>query len=235
MKRIIVVLGIAFLATNSLFAQKLKMKNEVDSVSYSLGVNIGKNIKKSGVENLNYELVAKALEAAIKGEKQILDDETMGKSLETFFKKIQQQKMDKNKLAGEDFLKKNKERKEVTTTTSGLQYEVITMGTGVKPNDTDMVQVHYHGTLIDGKVFDSSIDRGKPVSFPVNGVIPGWTEALKLMPVGSKWKLYIPASLGYGEQGAGGVIEGNTVLIFEVQLLEIQKAGVQLNEEVEGN
>ena len=128
----------------------------------------------------------------------------------------------KNKLEGEAFLKQNAERKEVITLESGLQYEVLTEGTGQVPSADDKVSVHYHGTLIDGTVFDSSVQRGQPTSFPVTGVIKGWVEALQLMPVGSKWKLFIPSDLAYGERGAGGQIGPNAALVFEVELLGIE-------------
>ncbi|MGB0931993.1 MAG: FKBP-type peptidyl-prolyl cis-trans isomerase, partial [Chitinophagales bacterium] len=120
-----------------------------------------------------------------------------------------------------EFLTKNKERSEIKVTDSGLQYEVMTEGTGAIPSAEDKVKVHYHGTLMDGKVFDSSVDRGEPAEFPVGGVIKGWVEALQLMPTGSKWKLYIPSDLAYGERGAGGDIGPHETLIFEVELLEI--------------
>jgi FKBP-type peptidyl-prolyl cis-trans isomerase len=137
-----------------------------------------------------------------------------------YFQKEQGKIGQKNLEEGNAFLEKNKGNAGVKVTPSGLQYEVIKEGTGKMPNDSDMVKVHYHGTLIDGKVFDSSVDRGEPAEFPVNGVIPGWTEALKMMPVGSKWKIYLPASLAYGER-APQEIGPNKVLIFEVELLEI--------------
>ena len=129
-----------------------------------------------------------------------------------------------NKEAGQKFLADNGKRAGVTTTASGLQYEVIKAGTGNKPAATDQVKVHYHGTTIDGSVFDSSVDRGEPVTFGLGQVIKGWTEALQLMPVGSKWKIYIPSELGYGEQAAGPKIKPNSTLIFEVELLSIEPA-----------
>ncbi len=128
----------------------------------------------------------------------------------------------KNASEGEKFLADNGRRKGVTTTASGLQYEVLKAAEGAKPTATDSVSVHYHGTLVSGKVFDSSVERGEPATFPVNGVIPGWTEALQLMPVGSKWKLFIPAKLAYGERGAGQDIGPNSTLVFEVELLKIE-------------
>ncbi|MBU2636230.1 MAG: FKBP-type peptidyl-prolyl cis-trans isomerase, partial [Bacteroidetes bacterium] len=130
---------------------------------------------------------------------------------------------DKNKIEGEAFLAENKKDKDVITLPSGLQYKIITAGTGPKPKSTETVAVHYSGTLIDGTEFDSSFKRGEPATFPVTGVIKGWVEALQLMPVGSKWKLFIPTDLAYGERGAGGVIGPNATLIFEIELLSINK------------
>jgi FKBP-type peptidyl-prolyl cis-trans isomerase FklB len=131
--------------------------------------------------------------------------------------------MEGNNAVGQKFLDENKKKPGVVTLPSGLQYIVIKEGTGAKPVLTDKVTTHYHGTLIDGTVFDSSVERGEPASFPVNGVIKGWTEALQMMPVGSKWKLFVPPALGYGERGAGGVIGPNATLIFEVELISINK------------
>ena len=142
----------------------------------------------------------------------------------SLFDKLNQAKGEKlaaNLKAGEDFLEQNKQREGVKTTPSGLQYEVLTEGTGPKPKATDNVKCHYHGTLIDGTVFDSSVQRGQPATFPLNMVIKGWTEALQLMPVGSKWTLFIPSSLGYGSRGAGGSIPPNATLIFDVELISI--------------
>ena len=128
-----------------------------------------------------------------------------------------------DKQSGKDFFAENSKRKDVVTLASGLQYEIITEGNGPKPGPTDKVKTHYHGTLLNGTVFDSSVERGTPLSFPVNRVIKGWTEALQLMRVGSKWKLYIPSHLAYGERGAGAKIKPNAALIFEVELIEIEK------------
>jgi FKBP-type peptidyl-prolyl cis-trans isomerase FklB len=144
-------------------------------------------------------------------------------TIQKFFGEIQKAEGEKNQKAGEDFLAANKNKPGVVTLPDGLQYEIIKAGTGPKPKAEDEVKCHYHGTTIDGKVFDSSVERGEPANFPVNRVIPGWTEALQLMPVGSKWKLYIPAALAYGERGAGADIKPNSTLIFEVELLEIVK------------
>ena len=143
-------------------------------------------------------------------------------AINEFFAKQKTEVMSKNKKAGEEFLAKNKSNEGIVTTASGLQYKVLVAGTGAKPKATDTVDCHYEGRLIDGTVFDSSYRRGQSAQFPVNGVIPGWVEALQLMPVGSKWQLYIPSELAYGEYGAGETIEPNSTLIFDVELLGIK-------------
>lgn len=143
--------------------------------------------------------------------------------INAYFMKLQQEKLEINKKAGEEFLNINKGRAGVVALPSGLQYQVLKMGEGDKPKATDKVKCHYHGTLINGTVFDSSVERGQPAVFGVNQVISGWVEALQLMPVGSKWRLFIPSELAYGENGAGELIEPNSTLIFDVELLEIVK------------
>ncbi|HNX80081.1 MAG TPA: FKBP-type peptidyl-prolyl cis-trans isomerase, partial [Prolixibacteraceae bacterium] len=160
--------------------------------------------------------------SVLKGDSASISFEKANEIVSAYFQGAQGKIAQKNLEEGNAFLEKNKANAGVKVTPSGLQYEVIKEGTGKMPNDSDMVKVHYHGTLIDGKVFDSSVDRGEPAEFPVNGVIPGWTEALQMMPVGSKWKIYLPASLAYGER-APQEIGPNKVLIFEVELLEIVK------------
>ncbi|MBN8852550.1 MAG: FKBP-type peptidyl-prolyl cis-trans isomerase [Sphingobacteriales bacterium] len=152
-----------------------------------------------------------------------MDDQQANSCMVNFMHKAQAEKSAGNKKIGEDFLAANKNKPGVVTLPSGLQYTVMKEGTGPKPGPTDKVKVHYHGTLIDGRVFDSSVDRGQPIELAVNGVIPGWTEALQLMSVGSKWKLFIPSNLAYGDQQAGPLIAPGSTLIFEVELLDIVK------------
>ncbi len=176
-----------------------------------------------GVDQLDKKILIAAFEKAFLGDSVKIKPQHANEIIQKFFGQISKAEGDKNLKEGEEFLAKNKTKSGVVTTASGLQYEIIKAGTGPKPKAEDEVKCHYKGTLIDGKVFDSSIERGEPATFPVNRVIPGWTEALQLMPVGSKWKLYIPASLGYGERGAGQDIKPNSTLIFEVELLEIVK------------
>jgi len=207
----------------SSIGNNVNLANEIDSVSYSLGLNVAKSIKMQGLEEINSEALIKAFNDVLSDKEQLLSDMDAGQCLNAYFQKAQLAKSSASKEAGEAFLAQNKTRDGVVTTESGLQYEVITEGTGEKPGLEDEVTAHYHGTLIDGTVFDSSVNRGEPVPFQVNRVIPGWTEALQLMPVGSKWKLYIPSELAYGENGAGNVIGPNETLIFEVELISINK------------
>ncbi len=183
-----------------------------DSLSYALGMNIGMNLKMQNFD-IDPAILAAALTGRYGDKATALNEEQAEQAVVG----------EKNKAEGEAFLAENKKREGVKVTESGLQYEVIKMGEGPKPTKDDKVKTHYHGTLISGKVFDSSKQRGEPVEFPVSGVIPGWIEALQLMPVGSQWKLYIPSNLAYGERGVSADIGPNTVLIFEIDLLEIVK------------
>jgi FKBP-type peptidyl-prolyl cis-trans isomerase len=206
----------------------VKLASKNDSVSYALGVLIGENNKQQmknapGIEQLDKKILLTAFEKAFLGDSVQIKPQQANEKIQKFFSQLSKVEGDKNLKDGEEFLAKNKSKSGVVTTASGLQYEIIKAGTGPKPKAEDEVKCHYVGTTIDGKEFDSSIKRGEPATFPVNRVIPGWTEALQLMPVGSKWKLYIPASLAYGERGAGQDIKPNSALIFEVELLEIVK------------
>ena len=213
---------------NSGKKSEIKLTNNNDSVSYALGVLIGENNKQQmksapGVDQLNKEIILAAFEKAFSGDSVQIKPEKANAAIQAFFAKASKGEGEKNLKAGEEFLASNKTKSGVVTLPSGLQYEIIKAGTGPKPTAEDQVKCHYTGTTIDGKVFDSSVQRGEPAVFPVNRVIPGWTEALQLMPVGSKWKLYIPSALAYGERGAGQDIKPNSTLIFEVELLEIEK------------
>ena len=206
----------------------VKLETEVDSASYAIGVLVGANNKQQlanvpGGAEMNLEAMAAAFRLTSLGEETAMTEEEANGIIQNFFQKAGEKEAQGNLEEGNAFLEQNKSREGVTTTESGLQYEVLTAGTGEKPTAEDQVRVHYHGTLIDGTVFDSSVDRGEPAVFGVNQVIPGWTEALQLMPTGSKWKIYLPSAIAYGEQGAGRDIGPNTALIFEVELLEIVK------------
>ena len=195
----------------------------MDKVSYALGLSIGNNFLNSGIKDLQIEDFVKGLSDVLKEEKPEISYDEAKQVINDYFLKLQREKLEINKKAGEEFLNINKGRAGVVELPSGLQYQVLKQGTGEKPKATDKVKCHYHGTLINGTVFDSSVDRGTPAVFGVNQVIPGWVEALQLMPVGSKWRLFIPSQLAYGEHGAGEMIEPNSTLIFDVELLDIVK------------
>ena len=195
--------------------------SEMEKVSYSLGVSIATNVKSQGLEQVDYESLTNALRDVFENNQLQISENESNMILQDYFGKLANKKKQANIEAGKNFLNENAQRDGVTTTESGLQYEVIKEGTGNLPKETDKVTVHYHGTLIDGTVFDSSVDRGEPATFPVNGVIPGWVEALQLMKVGAKYKLFIPSDLAYGERGAGGAIGPNATLVFEVELISI--------------
>jgi FKBP-type peptidyl-prolyl cis-trans isomerase FklB len=205
------------------------LQSTIDSVSYAIGVLVAQNFKSQNV-TLDPAQVQKGFAAVMSNSAQILDNNACQAVVNTFMMKNQEKAMAEEakkyeplRLEGEKFLADNKKRTGVITTASGLQYEIIKAGDGPKPAAADKVKTHYHGTLIDGTVFDSSVSRGEPVTFPVGGVIPGWVEALQLMPVGSKWKLYIPQNLAYGQRGAGEKIKPYTALVFEVELISIEK------------
>ncbi|NVN94663.1 MAG: FKBP-type peptidyl-prolyl cis-trans isomerase [Bacteroidetes bacterium] len=195
----------------------------MNELSYSLGVSMAFNLKGQGINIENKADFLKGMEAVLTESELAIPEEKIGEIINAYFTELQEQSFAEVKNAGKLFLEENAKKAGVVTLPSGLQYEIITEGKGEKPGLTDVVTTHYHGTLIDGNIFDSSVHRGQPASFPVNGVIKGWTEALQLMAVGSKWKLYVPYQLAYGEQGAGQAIGPYTTLIFEVELLEIQK------------
>ncbi len=232
--KFLVLALVGTLSTGSVMAQSKKskskkmettqaLKNPLDSVSYALGVNIGQNLKAQGMDSINVEMLSKAFSDVLKGNSLLIATDKAEAVLNEYFSKLQAEKAEKNKLAGIKFLEENKKKPGVVTLPSGLQYSVIKEGTGEIPKETDKVTTHYHGTLMDGTVFDSSVDRGQPASFPVNGVIKGWVEALQLMKTGSKWKLVVPSELAYGERGAGGKIGPGATLIFEVELISIDK------------
>ena len=235
MKGLIVIITVIALVFGSCAKSSLKnakLKTQEDSLSYAFGI-VNYNALKTDSLILNPIIVAKAMLDGKDG-KPLMEDDIARSFIMAFINARESEKAKiqaelnketfKDKIAENDaFLAKNKERQGVTVTPSGLQYEVITMGTGPKPTAENTVKVHYTGTLIDGTEFDSSVKRGQPAEFPVSGVIPGWTEALQLMPVGSKFKVYIPESIAYGATGAGEIIKPFSTLIFEVELLEIMK------------
>ncbi len=215
------------LATMSCNGQKtesqteISMDSEIDKVSYSLGVNIAKSIESQGMKDLNTAAFNQAINDVFGGGELKVSPAEAEMTLQSYFSNLAAEQETKNKAAGLEFLEANKSADGVVSLPSGLQYIVMKEGDGAKPGPNDKVTTHYHGTTIDGEVFDSSVDRGQPASFPVGGVIAGWTEALQLMPVGSKWKLFIPSDLAYGARGAGPKIGPHATLIFEVELLSI--------------
>jgi FKBP-type peptidyl-prolyl cis-trans isomerase FklB len=201
----------------------MDLSKQRDSVSYSLGVNIANSLKDQGFEDLNAEALGKAIADVFSNSKLQIEPDKGEEIINEYFQHIQKRKHEKNIIEGEKFLKENAAKEGVITLKSGLQYKVLKEGAGAKPKATDEVTTHYHGTLINGTVFDSSVDRGQPASFPVNGVIPGWVEALQLMNTGSKWRLFVPSDLAYGSRGASAQIGPNTTLIFDVELISINK------------
>ena len=217
--KIIGILACFAFCVSSVHGQRLR--NEVDSLSYALGILFGMNIQGGGFQTINAEIFGQAVQRVIQNETLDMTPEQANLIVNTQYQKIQQLKSQKNLDAGRAFLNNNKNAPGVVVLPSGLQYKVITQGTGAKPSATDNVTVHYHGTLLDGTVFDSSVERNQPMEFTVNRVIQGWIEALQLMPVGSKWILYIPSELAYGENPRPGPIEPNMALIFEVELFSI--------------
>ena len=225
-RAVIISLCLVFAVSPVFGDEKTELKTDKDKLSYALGADMGTNMKKFEIE-VNADLYMKGMKDALSGSNVLLTEQEIKAvimSLQKDLQAKQQEKMkaqgEKNKKDGEAFLAENKKKEGVKTLPSGLEYKVITEGKGKSPKETDTVTVHYKGTLIDGTEFDSSYKRGEPATFPVNGVIKGWTEALQLMKEGSKWQLFIPADLAYGESGRPG-IPPNSVLIFEVELIKI--------------
>jgi FKBP-type peptidyl-prolyl cis-trans isomerase FklB len=210
--------------------ERVSLQNEIDSVSYAIGVDIGTNFKRSKLDNANLDAMHMGLQDGLDSA-AMMDPELVQQVVQGYMMKMQQQmraeeakKFEGNRVDGEKYLAENAKKAGVVTTASGLQYEVIKMGTGPKPTAADRVSVHYDGKLIDGSKVDSTIERGAPATLGVSEWIPGFVEALQLMPVGSKWKLHIPSDLGYGAQGIpGGPVPPNSVLVFELELLDIVK------------
>lgn len=198
-----------------------KLTGELDRFSYALGMSVASNLIKSGVKKINPEIFLLALNDTFSGEMPKMMPGEANKILEEFMEKGTGDKANNNLEEGLTFLAENKSKPGVIELPSGLQYKILEPGDGDLPSPVSQVKCHYHGMLIDGTVFDSSLERGQPAIFQVTAVIQGWIEALQMMPVGSKWRLFIPPELGYGEQGAGGVIGPNTTLIFDLELVEI--------------
>lgn len=201
---------------------------ELDRISYALGLSMGNNFRASGIQSINVQDFADGVAAVFDGLAPKMSYDEAKQEIQAYFQEMEKKQQEAtakmaevNKAAGDAFLTENGKRVEVKTLPSGLQYEVLTEGDGATPTAQDQVEVHYTGKLIDGTVFDSSVDRGQPATFGVTQVIPGWVEALQLMKAGSKWRLYIPSQLAYGPQGAGNIIGPNQTLIFDVELLKV--------------
>jgi len=227
--RMIAVAGIVLLACQANAGEGLELKSQKDKISYIIGMDLGKNFQGQGMD-IDADILAKGIKDGVSGGKPLLSEQEIKETLAGFQAEMMAKQValaktrgEKNKKEGEAFLAANQKKEGVKTLPSGLQYRVIKPGSGNSPKLTDEVTAHYRGTLIDGTEFDSSYRRGKPETLPVNGVIPGWTEALQLMQVGAKWELYIPSNLAYGERGAGQNIGPNATLIFEIELISIQE------------
>ncbi len=227
MKTSFVIVALSLALVSLAPAADPQLKDQKDKVSYSIGLDIGSTLKRQLID-VNPELVSKGMKDGLDGTKPLMTEEESKETMATFQKEMTAKQAaakkasgEKNAAEGKKFLEENKKKEGVKTTASGLQYKVLKEGTGPTPKETDTVKVNYRGTTIEGTEFDSSYKRGQPAEFPVNRVIKGWTEALQLMKVGSKYQLYVPAELAYGERGAGSDIGPNAMLMFEVELLSI--------------
>ena len=228
MKFVWIVFVCATILTIQAGAEEPVLKDQKEKISYSIGLNIGTNLKAQNID-INPDLLERGIKDALTGTQPLLTQEEIKEVLSAFQKEMTAKAdaersaiSEKNKTEGAAFLAENGKKEGVVTLPSGLQYKVLNTGTGAKPKATDIVVTNYKGTLIDGTESDSSYSRGKPAEFPVNKVIAGWTEALQLMETGSKWQLFIPANLAYGEKGYADVIAPNSVLIFELELISIK-------------
>lgn len=220
LKKVLTLLLLLFFSISAIRAQN----NEptMDSVSYSLGILLAQNLKQQGFDSVDVSSLSQGIDDMISGNDLKVTPEKANQVVQEYMSAAQAKKFEGAIAEGQEFLKANAQRDDVQTTASGLQYRVVQEGTGATPADTSQVTVHYTGKLLDGTVFDSSIQRGEPVTFGVTQVIAGWTEALKMMKEGAKWELFIPYDLAYGERGAGGAIPPYATLIFEVELLKVQ-------------
>ena len=223
-----VVLGVVLLVSQANAEEKKALQTAKEKQSYSIGADIGSKLKSQSID-IDTDLFSQGVKDAFSGEKLMMTEQEMKDTLMALQKELMDKQAErnkqvgeKNKKEGEAFLSENKKKEGVKTLPSGLQYKVIKEGTGKTPKAEDTVVTNYRGTLIDGTEFDSSLKRGQPATFPVKGVIPGWTEALQLMKEGSKWELFIPSNLAYGERGAGGTIGPNAALIFEIELISVK-------------
>ena len=222
MRKGLLLLAFAAVSAN-IFAQKtVELKTAADSANYANGIVMATNVKRQMGADFKMDAFMAAFNAALKGETTQISSDNANKIFGDYNRGAQQRAIEKNKKEGQAFLDENKKRAGVMTTATGLQYEIMKKGTGtVSPKATDKVEVHYHGTLLDGTIFDSSVDRGTPAAFGLNQVIPGWTEGVQLMHEGDKFKFFLPSNLAYGDRGAGAKIKPGATLVFEVELLRI--------------
>ena len=230
MKHLCILFSAILLASTAFSQPSTELKDEKDKVSYSIGLDIGTTFKKQNMD-VNHDALMAGLKDAVSGNKPLLNEDQVKETMTAYSKTMMEKQANQTKEAaakngaiGEKFLAENKTKEGIKTTASGLQYKVLKEGSGAGPKETDTVVTHYKGTLLNGTEFDSSYKRNEPASFPVNRVIKGWTEALQLMKPGSKYQLFIPASLAYGERGAGQDIGPNETLIFEVELVSVKPA-----------
>jgi FKBP-type peptidyl-prolyl cis-trans isomerase FklB len=203
-------------------APKPLLKNGLDSLSYAIGVNIGTNMKMQGIETMNYITLNKGIADALKGNKPLMDENTCNMTIQQKLQEYMSKKSNVVKEEGKKFLENNKKQPGIVVLPSGIQYKILTQGNGVKPTLEDTIKVHYKGTTLDGNIFDDSYSRGEPIEFPLGGLIEGWKQVLVLMPVGSRWQLFIPSEYAYGDIGAGANIPGGATLIFELELLDVK-------------
>ena len=200
-----------------------KLATGMDSLSYAIGLNVGSNLKSQGVDNFSYEAMNQGMRDAVTaGKKPLLDEQTASMTIQQKLQEYASKKINVQKEEGRKFLAENKNQPGITELPNGIQYKIIRQGTGVKPALGDTIKVHYKGTTIDGKVFDDSYSRGEPIEFPLNNLVEGWKQTLPLMPVGSKWEIFLPSDYGYGDRGAGANIPGGATLIFELELLDVK-------------
>jgi FKBP-type peptidyl-prolyl cis-trans isomerase FklB len=198
------------------------LANGNDSLSYAIGMNVGTNLRMQGVDKINSTAFIQAMNDALAGKKLLLDDNAANMTIQEKLQEFMNKKVSVEKEKGRLFLEKNKKQPGVTELPNGIQYTIIKQGEGIKPRVQDTIKVHYRGTTIDGEIFDESYKRGEPIEFPLENLIEGWKQALVLMPVGSKWKIFLPSDYGYGDNGQGPKIPGGATLIFELELLDVK-------------
>jgi FKBP-type peptidyl-prolyl cis-trans isomerase FklB len=205
------------------FSDGFKLQSGSDSLSYAIGLNVGSNLKSQGVETFNYDaMIAGMKDAVAQGKKPLLDEQTASMTIQQKLQEYASKKINIQKEEGKKFLAENKSKAGITELPNGIQYKIIKQGVGIKPTVEDTIKVHYKGTTIDGNVFDDSYSRGEPIEFPLSNLVEGWKQTLPLMPVGSKWQIFLPSDFGYGDRGAGANIPGGATLIFELELLDVK-------------